>query len=150
MDQIRIKVNNKSLYINNSNNIVGEIYIEKNGYIFFPKEKWTDFVVVILSWWNEKLRYFKYGNIGERIEFDFMEGSLLLRLEKLNHHEVNIKGIKRNLINEEVLFEAETLFNDLKKSLVTVSNSVIGHAKLKGWETNELAELKNQAKSLLH
>ncbi|QOY34687.1 hypothetical protein AWH56_018435 [Anaerobacillus isosaccharinicus] len=76
MDQIKIKVNNKSLYINNSNNIVGEICIEKNGYIFFPDEKWTDFVVVILSWWNKKLRYFKYLKIEERLDFDFMDGPL--------------------------------------------------------------------------
>jgi hypothetical protein len=96
MDQIKIKVNNKSLYISNSNNIIGEISIEKNGYIFFPEENWTDFVVVILSWWNEKLRYFKYAKIAERIELDFMDGPLLVRLEKVNEQEVNLKGIKRN------------------------------------------------------
>ncbi|APH03680.1 hypothetical protein [Bacillus weihaiensis] len=67
-----------------------------------------------------------------------------MRIEKINEQEVNLKGIKRNLNNEEVLFEAQTLFEDFKKSLVTVSNSVIGYSKLKGWEHNDLFNLKNQ------
>jgi len=148
MDQIKIRVNRTTLFINDSNNIVGEIYIEKNGHSFFPEEKWTDFVVVILSWWTKKLRYFEYAKVGEKTVFDFMDGPLLLRLKKVNEHEVNLIGVKRNLINDEMLFEAQTQFDDLKMNVVKVSKSVIGYAKLKGWEDNELVNLHNEIKSL--
>ncbi|WP_226670325.1 hypothetical protein [Metabacillus litoralis] len=56
----------------------------------------------------------------------------MLRLEKVNEYEVNLIGIKRNLINDETLFEAQTLFDDLKMNVFKVSNSVIGYAKLNG------------------
>ncbi|WP_379053262.1 hypothetical protein [Metabacillus endolithicus] len=71
-----------------------------------------------------------------------------MRLKKVNEHEVNLIGIKRNLINDEMLFEAQTQFDDLKMNLVKVSKSVIGYAKLKGWEDNELVNLHNEIKSL--
>ncbi|WP_226670324.1 hypothetical protein [Metabacillus litoralis] len=66
MDQIKIRINKKTLFINDTNNIVGEIYIEKNGHNFFPEEKWTDFVVVILTWWTKKLRCFEYAKVGKK------------------------------------------------------------------------------------
>jgi uncharacterized protein YkvS len=150
MDQIKIKVNNNSLYINNSNNILGEIYLEKNGYIYFPEEKWTDFVVIILSWWMKKLRSIKHVKCGENIEVDFMNGPLMLIIEKINDNEVNLTGIKRNLISADVLFEAKTHLDDLMRGLVAASNSVVHYAKSKHWETKELIELEKELKFLLH
>nr|WP_106779136.1 hypothetical protein [Lysinibacillus timonensis] len=149
MDEIKIIVNKTTLFINNTNNIVGEIYIEKNGHNFFPNEKWTDFVVVILYWWTKKLRSFEYAKVGEKTELEFMDGPLLLRLEKVNDHEVNLLGIKKNLINEEVIFEAQTLFDDLKKKVVNISNSVIGYTKQKSWENYDIENLYNEVKPLL-
>ncbi len=70
--------------------------------------------------------------LEKKTEFDFMDGPFLLRLEKVNEYEVNLIGIKRNLINDETLFEAQTLFDDLKMNVFKVSNSVIGYAKLNG------------------
>lgn len=149
MDHLRIKVNNDSLYLNNSNQIIGEIYFEKNGYLFFPEEKWSDFVVIILSWWTEKFRYFEYASIGEFIELGFMDGPLLIRIERISKNALRIVGIKENSYNKEVLFKADTNYNVLKRSLLNVSKSVLGFVKLKNWETEETINLENKIKSLL-
>jgi hypothetical protein len=135
MDLIKIKVNNNSLYMNNSNNTLGEIYLEKNGYIYFPEENWTDIVVNLLSWWMKKIRSIKYVKCGEIIELDFKDGPLLLSIEKIKDNEVNLKGIKKNSISVDVLFEAKTHLDVLLRSVVAASNSVVHYAKFKQWET---------------
>ncbi|MFD1738677.1 hypothetical protein ACFSCX_19340 [Bacillus salitolerans] len=76
-----------------------------------------------------------------------MDGPLLMRLEKVDEKVINLKGIKRNS-NEKVLFEAQTNFNDFKKSLVTVSNAAISYVDLKGWKNYELLNLKRHLNSL--
>lgn len=149
MDHLRIKVNNDSLYLNNSNQIIGEIYFEKNGYLFFPEEKWSDFVVIILSWWTEKFRYFEYASIREFLELGFMDGPLLIRIERISKNALRIVGIKENSYNKEVLCKADTNYNVLKRSLLNVSKSVLGFVKLKNWETEETINLENKIKSLL-
>jgi hypothetical protein len=150
MDLIKIKVNNDSLYLNSSNQIIGEIYFEKNGYLFFPEENWSDFVIVILSWWTDKLRYFEYGSNGEYIDFDFMDGPLRIRIERISKGEIKLVEIKENSYNKEVLFKADTHFNVLKSSLLKASKSVLGFVKIKNWETEETLILENKIKSLLY
>lgn len=81
--------------------------------------------------------------------FGFMDGPLLIRIERISKNALRIVGIKENSYNKEVLCKADTNYNVLKRSLLNVSKSVLGFVKLKNWETEETINLENKIKSLL-
>ena len=52
MENARVDLGDGSLKLAGSGNPFGQIWL-RVGEVSFPNEGWTDFVVVVLSWWTQ-------------------------------------------------------------------------------------------------
>ena len=90
--------------------IQGEIFFEEKGF-FFPERKWSDNVLIVLSWWLKSL-IGAVNNEEDFVDFHFMEGPCYVRffLKKLNNYDVIFAERREN----EVLLK----FNSNNKKLI--------------------------------
>ncbi|HOM02003.1 MAG TPA: hypothetical protein PLH43_04155 [Acetivibrio sp.] len=141
--KISIEINKDSFYISKYKSITGEIYFKVDDR-FFPEEGWSDFPVVILTWWIKSLLQIIQGKVGISQEFLFMDGPLLIKGKK-----VDIDIMELEFIHREVLqFTSYCSISSFKSSVVEASKITLESMIKNGWETSDTKELESLYKNL--
>lgn len=146
MNNLEINIGLDTLYINGSNNIIGEINFQFNNK-YFPGEGWDDFVVIILMWWNKAMLDLNSSEQSE-IDFDFMDGPFLIRANKIAEDTVKLSFIKRKVESEQILFIYQTSIKEFKNKLVKSTQLLLTELSKRDWKSDEIEELKKRCKDL--
>jgi hypothetical protein len=72
-------------------NNTGEIYFVIDYHRFFPEEGWSDFVVIILSWWISSMKGLMVSEAGRTYEFDFMDGTPIVFGKRLDSENIELR-----------------------------------------------------------
>jgi hypothetical protein len=100
VQNVAIEVDLESL--EKTNNIVGNIYFVIDYHRFFPDDEWSDFVIIILSWWIESLKGLIVSEPGKTYTFDFMDGIPVVFGKKIDTKNVEMSFcIDRERMNKE-------------------------------------------------
>src|SRR5262245_41276912 len=87
---IRYKV--ASLRRSTRGTITGSVHVEL-GPFAFPDRGWSDFIVVIFTWWLEALRKLVSGE--RRIELLFMDGPYAMHITAVEHTTCLVECIEK-------------------------------------------------------
>lgn len=146
IDYIDIIIDMDSLHISKMKSITSEIYFSI-GDKCFPEERWSDFPVVILTWWINVLLLIINSKVGLSDKFLFMDGPFYIKGKKSEEDIINLEFI-HNIGKGKTIFSTECSVMQLKAILLKVSKKLIWNVLEKGWETEDVRNL-NRAITLL-
>jgi hypothetical protein len=145
---ISIDVDLNSLEQNNSNNIVGKIVFTINYHKYFPDPEWSDFVVIVLSWWIKSFKGLMISKPNVTYEFNFMDGPPGILAKRINDKDVLLIFCEDLTANRVVEIEAVCSIVQLRTSLLKVSKQVIRAAKREKWKSEDIENLEDLVSSL--
>ncbi|MGD6831813.1 hypothetical protein ACQCT5_06595 [Sutcliffiella halmapala] len=127
-----------------SNHIIGNISFLVDYHRFFPDEGWSDFVIIVLSWWIKSIKGLIGSAHGMIYEFNFMDGTPVVKGKKKGTDIVElifyIDGMKE--------FNAICSISELKEGLLIASKKIIRAIERQNWSGEEIEELKDLVLSL--
>jgi hypothetical protein len=109
----------------------------------FPDKGWSDFVVVISTWWLEALAKLERGLEREVILY-FMDGPYWLTLTRQDRHDVQIRCIE-DRTGSGVVHEELISLQDFGKQLRRVAREVVSACRRNHFNS---ADLKTLVKAL--
>lgn len=142
---ISIEVEVDSLEKNN--NIVGNIYFVIDHHRYFPDEGWSDFVIIILSWWIHSLKGLINSEVGRTYLFDFMDGTPVVRAKKVNESNIEM-SFEFHREHPEIKFTSICRLEELRNSLLSVSKKVLRAVERNSWRSEDINQLKDLTLSL--
>lgn len=125
---------------------MGNICLNIDYHRYFPEQDWSDFVVIILSWWIKSCKGIIISEIGRTYEFDFMDGSPIVFAKKISSDKAELSFYENN--SSKVLFKAECTIKQLKDSLLSTSKKVVRAIEREKWQDDDSEELKDLVNSL--
>ena len=147
MQHFSIEVDLETL--ENRQNVTGDIYIVIDFHRFFPEEGWSDFVVIILSWWIKSIKGLIVSDIGRTYEFDFMDGTPIVVGKKLDKENLELSFCIDEIEKRKVIFTAMCSIKEVRDSILSVSKKVIRAIERKRWKMDvDIDELKDLVLSL--
>jgi hypothetical protein len=132
--------------LENRTNITGNIYFMIDYHRYFPDQDWSDFVLIILSWWIKSCKGLIVSGVGRTYEFDFMDGTPTVFAKKINESQVELLFCEGKLQNNS--FSGVFAIRQLRDSLLSASKKVIRAIDRKHWSCTEIDELKDLTISL--
>lgn len=133
--------------LEHTHQIVGNIYFIIDYHRFFPDEGWSDFVVIILSWWIQSLKGLIISSAGSSYIFDFMDGTPMVLGKKIDSNQIEMSFCNDN-DRREIEFIAICRLDELKDALLSVSKKVLRALDRKKWNSSEIDELRDLTLSL--
>lgn len=142
---ISIEVEVDSLEFNQ--NIIGNISFVVDYHRYFPDEGWSDFVVIILSWWIKSFKGLLVSSIGRTFKFDFMDGTPIILGKKVCPSRIEL-SFEFDMGKRVLEFTAICKLEELGNGLLTASKKVLRAVERNKWSSEEIAELKDLTLSL--
>ena len=142
---ISIEVEVDSLEYNQ--NIIGNISFVVDYYRYFPDEGWSDFVVIILSWWIKSYKGLLVSSMGQTFKFDFMDGTPIILGKKIGPSRIEL-SFEFDKEKREMEFTAICKLEELGNSLLTASKKVLRAVERNNWCSEEINELRVSTFSL--
>lgn len=140
--EVEISISLDTLSINNRNFITGEIYFSYNDQ-YFPEKGWNDFIVVILTWWHKAIiNLISSRQNGIVQEFEFMDGPLLVKGNKLSDDIVELQFIKEKKDSEHIFYTCRTSINKFKNTLLHNTKKLLEDIKKRNWHSDDIEELE--------
>ncbi|WP_409300525.1 hypothetical protein [Peribacillus sp. SCS-155] len=133
--------------LENQNNILGNIYFVVDYYRYFPEYGWSDFVIIILSWWIKSIKGLIVSEVGSSYEFDFMDGSPVVLAKKIDTKNAEMLFCSTR---SKIEFRAVCNIVELRESLLSVSRKVLRTVKRNDWNNDETEQLNDLIISLQH
>jgi|GEM_PF-2205979 len=126
-------------------NITGEIWLDLDGFAF-PAEHWTDFPVVILSWWMDALIPLRLAQ-SVPAECLFMDGPYSFELSRRDanyflHCYHDPHGEK------DCLWQGSLDLNNLLLQLESAASNIVAECCRHGWVTAETTLLESKRAAL--
>ncbi len=143
--KIKIVLGKDSLHRSTKGSITGIIYFDF-GHYQFPEKEWSDFVVVIISWWLNALDQVVRG-ISKCIDFHFMDGPLLLRLKKDSKDILKLECIDEGK-HAKVEFTSYVYLKNIFSELEIAAEELINQCKLNDWKSDDIEALKDEYKRM--
>ncbi|WP_256816642.1 hypothetical protein [Cytobacillus sp. Bac17] len=128
-------------------NIIGNISFVVDYHRFFPDEVWSDFVVIILSWWIKSFKGLLVSSMGQTFKFDFMDGTPVVLGKKLDPNHVEM-SFEYDSEKREIEFIAICKLEELKNSLLTAAKKVLRAVERNNWGSEEINALRDLTLSL--
>ncbi|MTH52278.1 hypothetical protein GKZ89_02585 [Bacillus mangrovi] len=128
--------------LENRTNITGNIYFMIDYHRYFPDQDWSDFILIILSWWIKSCKGIIVSEVGRTYEFDFMDGTPIVLAKKMNERQVELLFFEDGLQKGKVHFSGVFSIQQIRDSLLSVSQKVIRAIDRKQWSSVEIDELK--------
>ena len=144
VQEILIEVDLDSL--EKTSKIMGNISFTIDYHHYFPEQDWSDFVVIILSWWIKSCKGIIISEIGRTYEFDFMDGTPIVLAKKISSDKAELSFYENS--SSKVLFKAECTIKQLRDSLLSTSKKVIRAIDREKWQDDDSEELKDLVNSL--
>jgi hypothetical protein len=134
--------------LENRQNVTGDIYFVIDFHRFFPEEGWSDFVVIILSWWIKSIKGLIVSDIGRTYEFNFMDGTPIVFAKKLDNQNLELHFCLDNIEKRKAIFTAICSIKEVRDSILSVSKKVIRAIDRNKWKREDIDELKDLVLSL--
>lgn len=126
--------------------IIGNICFTIDYHHYFPEQNWSDFVVIILSWWIKSCKGIIISEIGRTYEFDFMDGSPIVLAKKISSDIAELSFYENRSL--KALYTAKCSIKQLRESLLSTSRKVIRAIDRENWQDDESEELRDLINSL--
>lgn len=136
---MEVRVQTESLALSSSGMITGEIFLEANG-AFFPELRWSDFPVVILSWWLEALATVSAGAV---VECRFMDGPFLFRVSPLPDRMCRVELVGGQSAPLQLPLP------QLQSSVRSAASAVLAACNSNGWRSQDTLHLYGLCKPTL-
>jgi hypothetical protein len=120
----------------------GLVYAELSlqvGELQLPDSRWTDFVVVVLTWWREALHRLLAGE-REPIEVRFMEGPYLVDIGPIDQDRVHLVLVEAQL-KRKICREAEVDARALIRSVLSAADKTLAECRMRGWWSDDADKL---------
>jgi hypothetical protein len=117
--------------------VYAELYLQV-GELQFPDSRWTDFVVVVLSWWCEALHRLLAG-VREPIDVRFMEGPYLVEIGPLDQGRVHLVLVEDR--KREICCEAEVDARVLVRSVVSATDKTLKECRTRDCWSDDTGKL---------
>jgi hypothetical protein len=134
--------------LENRQNVTGYKYFVIDFHRFFPEEGWSDFVVIILSWWIKSIKGLIVSDIGRTYAFDFMDGTPIVLGKKLDVEYLELSFCIDEIEKRKVIFTAICSIKEVRDSILSVSKKVIRAIDRNKWKREDIDELKDLVLSL--
>lgn len=138
-------VEEESLELSELGSITGVIYLafDRSG---FPDMNWSDFPVVILSWWlGSAETLLDEGSIGT--DFRFMDGPFLLETVRAGRGSVRLNCV-RDASNKQVLVSLQTTAAEFTAELLHAAKMLERTCLERGWRTEDTLALSRSIAAL--
>jgi hypothetical protein len=134
--------------LENKQNVIGHIYFVIDYHRYFPEEGWSDFVVIILTWWIKSIKGLIVSDLGRTYEFDFMDGTPIVLAKKLDSQNLELRFCIEEEAKRRVIFTSISSIKEVRDSILSVSKKVIRSFERKKWKREDIDELKDLVLSL--
>jgi len=134
--------------LENRQNVTGDIYFVIDYHRYFPEEGWSDFVVIVLTWWIKSIKGLIVSDFGRTYEFDFMDGTPIVLAKKLDSENLELRFCIDEEAKRREIFTAICSIKDVRDSILSVSKKVIRSFERKNWKSEDIDELKDLVLSL--
>src|SRR5215831_16891236 len=111
-------------------NITGEIWLQV-GDFSFPAQSWSDFPVIILSWWLDALMLLRSRR---NAEFLFMDGPYLFEVSGNNGHCL-LRCLHHTADEKHCVREISVNVDALSLQIVNAASLVVRECRQRGWVT---------------
>src|SRR6266571_3306699 len=112
-------------------NITGEIWLQL-GDFSFPSQSWSDFPVIILSWWLDALDTLPSANSAT--EFLFMDGPYSFTVSRRNGEYI-LQCFEHPRGDKKLLWQGAVSLNVLGSQVRSAAMSVVKQCHSLGWAT---------------
>ena len=133
---IEVVVNTGTLARSRRGSITGEIFL-RHATEAFPDSRWSDFPVVVLSWWIEGIRKVVAGQDDSYVGH-FMDGPYAFVVKRRARNAASIAWGRR----DEEEFVEEVDFYALRRSAVVAGQHVVAACHARGWSSDDLDSLE--------
>lgn len=128
-------------------NIVGNLCFLIDYHYYFPDEEWSDFVIIVLSWWIESIKGLIVSEAGRVYKFDFMDGTPVVFVKKTDTDKIELSFFSnREKASRE--YSTNCSISGLKSSLLSTSKKVLRSVERNKWSSEEIDRLKDLVISL--
>jgi hypothetical protein len=124
--------------------VYGEVFLQIDE-LSFPHPRWSDFVVVVLTWWCRTLLRLLGGERGP-IEVRFMEGPYLAELGPLEGSCLSLMLVEAGL-RRRICRQADVEIGPLIESVLSAADRTLIECKNRNWwahDEDELTEARNE------
>ena len=125
-------------------NITGEIWLQLGSFAF-PSESWSDFPVIILSWWLDALVSLRSTGYAE---FLFMDGPLLFEGVEADGN-CFLRCMERTPDGTECIRETVVDLNELCSQVINAARMVVQECRQRGWVTADTAALESKVSAFV-
>lgn len=139
---MQVVLDARSLEMTSRGNITGQIWVVLDGESF-PEDGWSDFPVVVLTWWIQALDRLS-GNFEKIAELRFMDGPFSIRLGAHPAGDVEADFLSRS---HSVRPSIKVELRALDMSIRSCAHLVLETCGLKDWHTDDVENLR---RVLLH
>lgn len=139
---IDIVVNANTLEMSQtSGNIVGEIYLNVDGKVF-PDKGWSDFIVIILTWWIEAISKVNTKRKFDSFKLTFMDGPIFIKGYVHSDGNTELEFTRERMSKNEIIFTTVCNISQLKISTIKAAKCVIEQVDKNGWDNADIKKLK--------
>ncbi len=128
------------------NNIISTIYLFSRD-ISFPEEDWTDFIIIVLHWWNQEfLQQISTGS--ETGKYDFMDGPFYFILKVAENNSMKFFGMEESTKGVDTVLEVDLKTEEFLNALKEASNKILLACHQMKYDSPDVQNLKNSFKKL--
>ena len=137
-----ILVDRGSLRRGNTGAVVGSLSFRFESSAF-PHETWTDFVVVVLGWWLERLAAIVEGT-SRSVDLEFMDGPFALRLRREKSGRLVYEAVEL-CAGGEVVEDRGTLDGPaLLADTYAAAAEIVAECRSRSWSDDDVRELERR------
>ncbi|WP_437905088.1 hypothetical protein WME95_43075 [Sorangium sp. So ce327] len=143
-DRLSIIVDTETLSLTHNGPITGEVFIEYAGTIF-PEARWSDFPVVILSWWCQATM--RLINGAKHEEFLFMDGSFCFDISQ-DQDTWHVRCFDDISPTSSPITQGSLNRLTFIESLLAAANSVVHACTERSWMSKDVISLSQSLNTL--
>lgn len=125
--------------------VTGAVYFVLDGYAF-PERDWSDFPVVVLSWWLEKAAAMLEGR-SQSVDFQFMDGPYMVVATCEADRSLRLDGV-RNASKRQIIASGGTSLQALCSDLTRAAGRIERACLERGWDSEDAQRLSQNVRSL--
>jgi hypothetical protein len=123
-------------------NVTGEIWLQLRDFPF-PSQSWSDFPVIILSWWLDALASLRSAG---NAEFLFMDGPYFFEVVH-SDNDCLVRCLERTPDEPQCVREHSIDPNELDSQVIKAARAVVRECRYRGWATTDSAALETKLSS---
>jgi len=137
-----VEVDTSTLERSSHGSITGVVSVRVDN-TSFPDTSWSDFPVVILSWWLEPVSRILQGKT--RVwNCRFMDGPISVRLEQQHDDTWTFLGLRGELVEFTVKVSCRAFIH----SLLDASRRILEECKRRGWQSRDIEILDSAVRTI--